>query len=315
MSEKSRTVRDNHAIGLDVGGTKIAGGMVALENGQVSNRQIIPTRPERGGRAVLEDCLGLAADLLDRAENANTPVSGIGVGVAELVDLDGNVTSDQTIAWRDLPIRAAFSALVPAVVESDVRAAALAEAWYGAGANYELFVYLTVGTGISSCLVQNGRPFAGARGNALVLASSPLWTLCASCDKGIQPVLEEIASGPALVSRYNRSGNAARPAGRGEDVVEAAAQGDLAALHVIETGARALGAAVGWLVNVLDPQAVVVGGGLGLAGGLYWEHMVNAAREHVYAENTRQLPIIPAALGEDAGLVGAAAAVERVFLS
>ena len=103
----------------------------------------------------------------------NVELLGIGVGVPELVDPVGNISSAHTLAWQGDGVRAAFSSLAPAVVESDVRAGALAEAMFGAGRGYRLFVYVTVGTGISSTLVQDGRPFAGARGNALILASSP----------------------------------------------------------------------------------------------------------------------------------------------
>ncbi len=169
---------------------------------------------------------------------------------------------------------------------------------------------MTVGTGISSCLVQDGRPFAGARGNALVLASSPVTTSCTECGAELRPVLEEFASGPALVRRYNDCGGA--QAQRGEDVLAAAAGQSLSAVSIVASAGAALGVSVGWLVNVLDPQAVIVGGGLGLAGGLYWERFVDSTREHIWAEDSRDLPILMATLGPDAGLIGAAASVTRV---
>ncbi|HXF64026.1 MAG TPA: ROK family protein, partial [Caldilineaceae bacterium] len=207
--------------------------------------------------------------------------------------------------WRALPVQQRFSEIAPAVVESDVRASALAEARYGAGQRFSLFAYITVGTGISSALVQEGRPFAGARGNALVLATMPLTTRCDRCGALLNPVLEEIASGPALVAAYNRQGGSAR---RAEEVLAAARSGDPLANEVVAFAGESLGNSVAFLVNVLDPEAVVVGGGLGMAGGLYWERMVAATRAHIYADATRALPILRAALGVDAGLVGAAAA-------
>jgi glucokinase len=295
-----------YAIGLDVGGTKIAGGVVALHSGSVLLRRELPTRPERGGVAVLEDVLGLAESLRDEAAARGVDLRGVGVGVAELVDLAGNVTSGHTIDWRGLPVRQRLARLAPATVESDVRAHALAEARYGAGRSFGLFVFVTVGTGISSCLVQDGRPFAGARGNALVLASSPITTSCSECGAELRPVLEEFASGPALVRRYNNCGGA--QAQRGEDVLAAAARQSLSAVLVVASAGAALGVSVGWLVNVLDPQAVIVGGGLGLAGGLYWERFVAATREHIWADGSRELPILMATLGPDAGLIGAAVA-------
>jgi glucokinase len=108
------------------------------------------------------------------------------------------------------------------------------------------------------------------------------------------------------VTRYNQ--NHAGQAARGEDVLAAASAGDQAAVKIVATAGEALGASVGWLVNVLDPEAVIVGGGLGSAGGLYWERFIAAAREHIWAEASRDLPILMAALGPDAGLIGVAAA-------
>jgi glucokinase len=297
-----------YAIGIDVGGTKIAGGVVELATGQVKLRHMVPTQPERGGQAVLEGAVQMAADLAQTAAQQQMAVDGVGVGVCELVGPQGQITSAHNFDWRELPVAQAFDRVAPATIESDVRAPALAEARYGAGRSFRLFAYITVGTGISSTLVQAGQPFAGARGNALVLATMPLTTRCTACGTLLNPVVEEIASGPAIVAEYNRrSGNRLR---RAEEVLAASQSGDLLATEVVIYAGESLGNSVGFLVNVLDPEAVVVGGGLGMAGGLYWESFVSATRAHIYADDTRQLPILPAALGVDAGLIGAAAATK-----
>jgi glucokinase len=299
------------AIGLDVGGTKIAGGIVTFPSGQVVTRQVIPTRPERGGPAVLSDALELADRLLAEACKREVAVVGIGVGVAELVDRHGNVTSAHTIAWSNLPVQAAFSELAPALVESDARAPALAEALFGAGRPYRLFTYVTVGTGISYSLVQDQRPYAGAHGNALILANTPLTATCPACGHVSQPTLEETASGPALVTHYNQARvKAGFEAGakHGQEVIAAVAAGDAIAIKVVEMAATALGTSVGFLINVLDPEAVIVGGGLGLAGGQYWDKFIASTRAHVYGDLARNLPIVPAELGVEAGFIGAAVA-------
>ena len=295
------------AIGLDVGGTKIAAGLVAFPSGAVLARRTIPTLPRRGGETVLNDTLSLAEELKTEAGKSNLELLGIGVGVPELVDPEGNITSAHTLAWQGDGVQAAFSRHAPAVVESDVRAGALAEAMFGAGRGYRLFVYVTVGTGISSTLVQDGRPFAGARGNALILASSPFTSECSSCGTALNPILEEFASGPALVARYNRHGT--RVVERAEEVTAVAQEGDRAAAMVVRSAGEALGNSVGFLINVMDPEAIVVGGGLGSAGGLYWDSFVASTRAHIWAENSRGLPILPAAMGADSGLIGAAATV------
>ncbi|MCE7987003.1 MAG: ROK family protein [Caldilinea sp. CFX5] len=301
----------SYAIGLDVGGTKVAGGVVDCTTGVVILREVIPTLAQRGGEVVLADCLALAERLAQQVRNQSKTIVGLGMGVCELVDPHGNVTSAYNFDWCHLPVQRRLAEISPAVVESDVRAAALAETRYGAGQAFASFCYITVGTGISSCFVQDGKPLAGARGNALVLATMPLTTTCTTCGAVLQPVLEEFASGPALLARYHQAGGQALP--NGQALFAAVADGDTLAVEIVRSAGEALGNSVAFLCNVLDPEAVIVGGGLGLAGGLYWDAFVAATRAHIYAEDTRALPILPAALGVDAGLIGAAVRSQANF--
>lgn len=298
----------NCVIGLDVGGSKIAGGVVLFPAGHIVSSKVIPTNPTRGGEAVLADSLNLVAEMQAAAQAAHLVTQAVGVVVCELVDLQGNVTSDQTVKWRGIPLSKYFSQFAPTVVEADVRAAALAEALLGAGRGLDLFGYVTVGTGISYALVQNGKPFAGARGNAMLLGSSPFGI---SDGTDLAPTLEDIASGPSLVARYNRE--ASKQVLRAEQVFAAAELGDAVAVDVLILGGAALGAGVGFLVNLLDPQTIVVGGGLGLARGLYWENFVTAARRCIWSDTNRELPILRGALGTDAALLGAAAFAQKHF--
>ena len=117
--------------------------------------------------------------------------------------------------------------------------------------------------------------------------------------------LEQIASGPALVARFN----ARRPgaATNARNVLAAATSGDAVALEVVRSGAEALGSTIGLLINVLDPRAVIVGGGLGLSQGPYWENLTASIRLHIWSEARRELPILQAMTGESAGIIGAAA--------
>jgi glucokinase len=296
------------AIGLDIGGTKIAAGLVLWPSGEILHRTIVPTNPTRGGEAVLVDTLKLARQLNERAGEKGIAVLGIGAGVAELVDGDGNVTSSCTIDWSGRPVQAMLSEIAPAQVESDVRAAAVGEAAFGAGRGWRLFVYITVGTGISSCLMQKGQALKGANGNAITMASSPLSTVCTQCGARLRPVLEEFASGPAIAKRFAQAKNA-ESAENCEEVFRAASNADKDAMEILTSAGEALGVRAAFLVNVLDPEILVVGGGLGTAGGLYWSSFERSCREHIFADSSRALPIVTAKLGVDAGLVGAAAVV------
>jgi len=292
------------ALGIDVGGTKIAAGLVTFPDGRVFLRREIPTRPERGGDMVLDDVLQLATELTTEAGQRNFQVNGIGLGVCELVSNAGEIVSANSLPWRGADVREGLATIAPSVIEADVRAAALAETLFGAGKSYRLFVYVTVGTGISSCLVLDGRPFVGARGATGTMASSLLPHLGQPWDSAAAATLEQIASGPALVARFNQLHGQVQS---GQEVLTAARSGHAGALSVVRSAGDALGATIAWLVNVLDPEAVVIGGGLGLSEGPYWETVVASTRKHIYADLHRDLPIVRATTGLDAGLIGAAA--------
>jgi glucokinase len=297
-----------YAVGVDVGGTTLAAGLVAFPSGALHDRRVVRTRPERGGQAVLDDAFGLASQLVASARrDAGADVVGVGVGVAELVDLDGNVRSSHTIPWEGVDVSSRFVSLAPVtVVESDVRVGALGEAMFGAGSGHRIFAYVSVGTGISACLVIDGRPYAGAHGNAVVLATGPYGLECPSCGGWAEVALEEYASGPALARRYEGGVIGA------EEVVEAATRGDARAEQIVSSGGRALGHAIGLLINLWDPGVVVVGGGLGLAGGTYWQHLLEGMGRTAWPPERGEGAVVKAELGADASVVGAATAAWRL---
>ena len=257
------------AIGIDVGGTKIAAAAVDTSTGVLLDRRRIPTLPQRGGPAVLADCAALAAEL----GGGRLPV---GIALCELVDLEGRPASGDTVDWRGLDVAGEIGA--PAVVvESDVRAAALAEARLGAAVGVTPFLHVVVGTGASACLVIEGLPHAGARGEALVLGAPPV---------------ERVASGPALA-------RAAR-LGRAEDVLA-----DPSHVAVVDDAAAELGSVLAVLANALDPALVVLGGGLGTAPA-FRERVERALQERVAYPRVPPLEVVGSSLGTDGGVVGAA---------
>jgi len=298
------------AIGIDLGGTKIAAGLVSFPSGKILVQEVVPTLPLRGGQAVLDDTLAVAQKLQQRAAAIGGVVQGIGVGIAELVNLQGDITSEYLIQWRGLPAKQMLSQIAPTVFESDVRAPALAEALFGAGRSFKNFVYLTVGTGISYCLMIDGRPYAGAHGHAIMVGTGALTSECGKCGVVQEEVLEQVAAGPSLVGRYNQRVGASFT--MGQQVIAAASGGDQIADEILRSAGATLGNSIGFLINVLDPEAVIVGGGLGLAGGIYWDSFVASTRAHIWSEISKDLPIFHAELGTDAGIIGAAAVVWRL---
>jgi glucokinase len=263
------------AVGIDVGGTKIAAALVDVSSGTVARSRRVPTDVHRGSAAVLSECGSLARSLV-----GNASVAAVGLAVCELVGADGRVRSAQTVDWREVDLAAAFAELAPRVrVESDVRAAACAEARFGAGREEPDFLYLSVGSGISHCLMVDGRPRLGVHGSAIGTGA---------------PLVEQWSGGLALA---RLTGHASAQ--------EALA--DPAASAAIEEGARRLGVTLATLVNALDPGALIVGGGLGL-DDRYRGPAVAAMREAIYDPAARELPVLPAALGPDAAVIGAALA-------
>jgi glucokinase len=255
------------ALGVDVGGTKIAAARVDLDRGAILAARRIPTAPQRGSDAVLADCRALAAELGEGAV-------AVGLAVCELVDADGRIRSAETVDWRDADLSDAFD-----LVESDVRVAALAESRFGAAHDEPDFLYVSIGSGISHCLMTESGPRLGVRGAAIGTGA---------------PLVEEWSSGRALARRTGH-----------ESAEDALA--DSAATEVVEDAARRLGLVLASLVNALDPGALIIGGGLGLHDG-YRERVEAALRAAIYDPEARGLPVLPAGLRADAPVIGAALA-------
>jgi glucokinase len=293
------------AMGIDVGGTKIAAGVVTFPEGAVRCRRVLATEASLGGILVLENVCRLARELIEEAEDDGEPVQGIGLGLCELVDTTGQVMSANSFDWRGRGALDELQKLKPCVFDADVRAAARAEALYGAGRALHSFLYVTVGTGIACSFVIRGEPYPGARGATGTMASTPLGICCKECGAVDTRTLEQVASGPGLVAAYRAL--ASKPVDTAEQVLDAARKHDGAAVAVIRAGGEALGCIVGLMISVFDPAAVIVGGGLGLTKGAYWESFVSAARRQVWWEVHRVVPILHASTGVDAGVIGAAA--------
>lgn len=288
------------AVGIDVGGTKVAIGVVSAAG------QLLAY--DRLEVAASPDCASLLGEAAARAQDLTSTLGerdlGVGVGMPELVDLTGEILTSSVISWTRRDLVAALGAFGPVLILPDVRAAALAEARFGAGRNWSSFVYVTIGTGISYSFVQDGQPYAGAHGAAQLLGSGQLMLRCPHC--GVQsrsPGLEAYAAGTALIERFWKL--TGRQVRKVEEIFAAMESGDSIAAEVLNESAKAIGSYVGFLVGLLDPLGVVIGGGLGLAGGQYWDRLVASTREHIWAEYMRSIPIEPAALGVRAGVIGA----------
>jgi len=303
------------AVGLDVGGTKILA-VRAARDGRILARAEVPTPAD--------DQVATLAAMVDAArELMTTEVLAVGVGAAGMVDVvNGILRFAPNLAWRDLAIAEHMrSALgVPCQLDNDANVAVYGEFRFGAGRGYRHVLLVTVGTGIGGGIIIDGRLFRGANGYAAEIGHVVVEPDGPPCGCGNRGCWEQVASGRAI-GRLGREAAREQPTSRlvglaggdpeavtGTVVTQAAREGDRVALAILGVVGARLGVGIAGLVNVLDPQVVVVGGGAIAAGDLLLEPARAAFHDAVEAPDRRpSVPIVAAQLGNDAGAVGAAA--------
>jgi glucokinase len=307
-------VGDRTAIGIDLGGTKVAG-IVMSEDGRILSRIERPT-PQSDAEAVVE----VVHAVVQAVSGGEQPVA-VGVGAAGLVDFAAGVLRfAPNLPLREIPLRdeVATRSGLPCLVDNDANAAAWGEFRFGAGRGARHMLLVTVGTGIGGGIVWDGALYRGAHGFAAEIGHVIVEPGGPRCGCGNRGCWEQVASGQAMdrlgreAARKDPDGAIARLAGgagvQGAHVTAAAREGDPGAMAIVrEVGGR-LGEGLAGLVNILDPEVVVVGGGVGDEGDIFLEPARRAYRDTVEAPHHRpDVPIVVADLGNDAGAIGAAA--------
>jgi glucokinase len=254
---------------------------------------------------VVQTILGLTEDLARQAREAGHRVVGAGVVVPGLVDEEHGIAVDSSnIGWRDVPLRdlAQERLGVPVQVGHDVRAGALAEARRGAAQGRSSSLFLPIGTGIGAALVIGDRPYAGASYAAAELGHVVVRPGGERCVCGRVGCLETVGSASAIARRYNRAtGGAVAGA---VDVAQRAREGDAVAIRVWADAVEAITDALVVAATLLDPEVVVVGGGLSQAGPQLLDPLRQCLSERVTVGRAPELT--RARLGDEAGCVGAA---------
>jgi len=289
---------------LDIGGTKIAAGLVDAE-GQLlhQNRQPTPhsTDPEQVWAAA-------ERTIVDALAAAGGEVSGAGISSAGPIHLpDGTISPVNIVAWRGFPIRDRVAAAVPGVpvrLAGDGLCMALGEHWLGAGQGARFMLGMVVSTGIGGGLVLDGAPYSGRTGNAGHVGHVVVDQHGPPCSCGGRGCVEAIASGPHLVSWAREQGWNGTDA---KSLADAAAAGDGVALQAFARGADAIAAMIASVAAVCDLDLVVIGGGVANAGPVLFDPLHAALRNYAALDFISGLKVVPAALGGEAGLVGAAA--------
>jgi glucokinase len=286
--------------GIDIGGTKLAAGVVDAA-GAVVQRSQIPT-PTEDADALIAAIVDAINDLTDEHE-----VAAGGIGVAGLVDETGElVRSASHLPLRDTPLREKVASAVglPVVVDNDANVGGWAEVRFGAAAGTAESVFVAVGTGIGGALIVGGEVQRGAHGVAGEIGHVIVERDGRPCPCGSRGCWEQYASGRAFLRVAREAGFEVQ---HGSAVTDAAAGGDERAIRVFEEIGTWLGMGIASLVAVLDPDVVVIGGGMSGAGDLLLAPTQRAFEDYLTARGRRPEPgIVLAALGPDAGLIGAA---------
>ncbi len=314
-------------IGIDVGGTKILG-VVLDEDGRVLaevRRSVL-----HEGRSLLEDltslCRDLLADIDERTAGGDGDVSvRIGVGVPGLVDLDGVLRfAPNLLAAGGMPLRSELEQRLQGRaqvhVNNDANCAAVGEWSYGAAVGRADVLFVTLGTGIGGGVLTGGRLLRGAGNFGAEIGHMVVNPHGPPCGCGRRGCWERYASGSGL-GRIARDGTLAGRAQlvrdlaggepddvRGEHVIAAAAEGDEDAASMLDEFAEWIALGLGNLADIVDPEIIVIGGGLVAAGEAIFGRVRAAFPRHLLAANCRpEIEIVPALLGERSGAIGAAA--------
>lgn len=304
-----------YAFGVDVGGTTVKLGFFSMDGSLMEKREI-PTRPEQGGAAILPDIARSIDDCLARHGAAKEAVTGIGIGVPGPVDDDGNVNRCVNLNWGVFNLHEALGARtgLPVKAGNDANVAALGEYYDGGGKGSRSMLMVTIGTGIGGGFVWNGQILNGAHG-----VGGEIGHLCVdlspdaeACTCGKRGCAEQYASARALgrMARRALEANPARPsllrqAGElsSKAVFDCAAQGDALAQALLDQVYDVLGMTIAGGCCMVDPELVVLGGGMSKAGQVLLDGILPRFRHHMF-HACQDTKFALATLGNDAGIYG-----------
>ncbi|KRV50417.1 ROK family protein [Wenjunlia vitaminophila] len=323
-----RADRSGHAVlGLDIGGTKLAAGVVG-RNGQVHSFLVTPTLVRQGVSAVLDRLFALGRRAIEESGVAPERIGAVGIGCGGPLDCSAGVLlgPPHLPGWWEVPVvrLAEREYGLPTVLENDATAAAAGEHRFGAGRGTRHMIYLTISTGVGGGVVIDGRVYRGAAGNGGELGHVTVerdGRPCRSC--GRRGCLEAYASGTSIAERAQEAVAEALAAGRAtalaryspltaRDVAREAAAGDGVAGEVWAATTDALACGVTSLVNLFEPELVVLGGGVTRAGERLLAPVRRTVREQAMGPAAAAASVVAAHTGDHVGVVGAAAvAFER----
>jgi glucokinase len=315
-----------YVVGIDIGGTNLVVGTVAEDGSEVIGLASEPTLPEQGADAVLGRIHKLARASIAAARAEGKEIAGVGIGSPGPLDTKrGIVLLTPNLGWTNFPLRDLVGGALglPATLDNDANCAIFGEWWCGAARGSRYVVGLTVGTGIGGGIVLDGRIYHGASDVAGELGHMTIDSQGRRCKCGNYGCLEAYASGPAIAARavegINAGADSSLPQYVDNDlsritaqvVYEAANDGDAFALDVVRDTAMFLGAGVANIINIFNPEVVVICGGVTLAGDTLFVPLRRESKRRAFRPAIEACRIVPGELPGTAGVIGAAAVFLR----
>lgn len=313
-----------YTVGIDIGGTNLVVGTVAEDGSDLVGLVSEPTLPEQGPDAVLDRIAKLARHSMAQAKGRE--ILGVGIGSPGPLDTRrGVVLLTPNLGWVNLPLRDRVSKALglPATLDNDANCAVFGEWWRGAARGSKHVVGLTIGTGIGGGIVLDGEIYHGASDVAGEIGHMSIDSMGRRCKCGNYGCLEAYASGPAIAARavegIDAGAETTLPQYVANDlskitaqvVYEAAHDGDPYALEVVRETAKFLGAGVASIINVFNPEVVVICGGVTLAGDKLFVPLRSEVKRRAFRPAVEACRIVPGELQGTAGVYGAAAVFMR----
>jgi len=310
-------------IGIDVGGTNIKIALVE-PNGSITYSNTLPTRTEMGYEYTINNIKQAIKDLMTETKTDKNSIEGIGFGFPGQIDYQKGIVrvSPNIPGWVNVPIAEMIEKEfnIPTRVDNDVRCAALGELNYGAGVGCENLICITVGTGIGSGIIINGKLVRGASNAAGELGHMKLqMTDGPMCGCGDTGCLEAFASGPAIVAlaeEYIKGGKSTKYRELASNemtpyiVAEAAKQGDVVAKRIFTIMGEYIGLGLASVVNLLNPEKIIIGGGVADAGEILLGPIKETILKRAMPISGSAVEIVPAKLGNTAGVIGASLLID-----
>ena len=313
-----------YVVGIDLGGTNIVVGTVAEDGSELIGLVSEPTLPEQGSDAVVARIVKLARASLEEARGKT--VAGVGIGSPGPLDTArGLVLLTPNLGWTNFPLRDRVTAQLglPGTLDNDANCAVFGEWWRGAARGAKHVVGLTIGTGIGGGIVLDGQIYHGASDIAGEIGHMTIDSTGRRCKCGNYGCLEAYASGPAIAARAVEGVEAGAETSlpdyvRGDltqitaqVIYEAAHDGDEYAREVVHETAKVLGAGVANIINIFNPQVVVICGGVTLAGDQLFVPLRSEVKRRAFKPAANACRIVPGELTGTAGVYGAAAVFMR----